>query len=50
MKKAPPVRSIVVELPEDQLMKFVRLAKGEGVSTRELVSRKLLDVAKGIER
>ncbi|AXQ65187.1 hypothetical protein SEA_SCHMIDT_68 [Gordonia phage Schmidt] len=45
----PQLRSIVVELPEPELMKLVKLAASEGTTTRAIASQKLLDAAKGIE-
>ncbi|QKO02990.1 hypothetical protein KDJ61_gp44 [Gordonia phage TZGordon] len=47
--KKPAVRSIVVELPESEVMKLVRLAGEEGLSVREVASRKMLEATKGIQ-
>ncbi|ANA85618.1 hypothetical protein SEA_GOIB_71 [Gordonia phage Goib] len=48
-RKAPALRSIVVDLPEEELMKLVRLAGEEGESVRVVASRKMLETTKGIQ-
>ncbi|QQM15158.1 ribbon-helix-helix DNA binding domain protein [Gordonia phage TinaLin] len=48
-KKPPALRSIVVELPEAEVLKLVRLAGEEGMSVRALASRTMLEATKGIK-
>ncbi|AXQ51906.1 ribbon-helix-helix DNA binding domain protein [Gordonia phage Catfish] len=43
------MRSIVVDAPEVHILKLVRLAGEEGVSVRDLASRKFADLLAGIE-
>lgn len=48
-KPKPSMRSIVVSVPEAELMKLVAIAKDEGLSVREVASRKFTDLLRGIK-
>ncbi|AKC03088.1 hypothetical protein BH790_gp63 [Gordonia phage Gsput1] len=43
------MRSVVVDVPESEVMKLVAIAKDEGLSVREVASRKFTDLLRGIK-